>query len=149
MEGLGAGASVLAVISLAAQLGAGAHTLIKFLQTVSDAPTEIHRLESLLDQIYAMATCVRIALENQRKLHGDKHILADNIQTSLLNCQKKVQRIERIVDRFKATENGRSVVSRKWASFKLALKKGDVLELERQLDQANHILSIAISTLAL
>jgi hypothetical protein len=146
MEGLSAGASVLAVISLAAQLGAGAHTLIKFLQTVSDAPTEIQRLESLLDQIYAIATCVRTALECQRKLHGDKRIPADDIHASLLNCQKQIQKIERIVDRFKETENGRSVVSRKWASFELALKNKDVLKLERQLGQAIQLLDIAITT---
>lgn len=146
MDGLSAGASVLAVISLAAQVGAGAHTLIKFLQTVSDAPTEVQRLEGLPDQIYAIATCVRNALEHQRKLHGDKHILADDIHASLLNCQKKVQRIERVVDRFKETENGRNVVSRRWASFKLALKKENVLELERQLGQAVQILDVAITT---
>jgi hypothetical protein len=101
MDGLSAGASVIAVISLAAQLGTGAHTLIKFLNTVSDAPAEIQRLESLLHQIYAIATCVRNTLEYQRKLHGEKHILADDIQISLLNCQKKVRGIEHIVDRFK------------------------------------------------
>ncbi|KAJ5465051.1 uncharacterized protein N7458_000737 [Penicillium daleae] len=146
MDGLGAGASVMAVISLAAQLGAGACTLIKFLETVSDAPAEIQRLESLLDQIYAIASCVRNALEYQRSLYGDKHILADDIHTSLLNCQKKVRRIECIVDRFKETENGRSVVSRKWASFKSAWKKEDVLELERQLGQAIQILDISLTT---
>ncbi|GLI78870.1 hypothetical protein PoHVEF18_007192 [Penicillium ochrochloron] len=145
MDGLNAGASVIAVISLAAQLGAGAHTLIKFLNTVSDAPAEIQRLESVLDQIYAIATCVRNALEYQRKLHGDKHILADDIQISLLNCQKKVQGIEHIVDRFKETEKGRSVASRKWTSLKLALKE-DVLELERQLGLAIQILDISLTT---
>ncbi|KAJ5891628.1 uncharacterized protein N7473_007856 [Penicillium subrubescens] len=97
MDGLSAGASVIAVISLAAQLGAGAHTLIKFLNTVSDAPAEIQRLESLLDQIYAIATCVRNALEYQRKLHGEEHILADDVHISLLNCRKKVQGIEHIL----------------------------------------------------
>jgi hypothetical protein len=104
MDGLSTGASVIAVVSLAAQLGAGAHTLIKFLETVSDAPAEIQRLENLLDQIYAIATCVRNALEHQRRLHGNEHILADDIHTSLLNCHKKVQRIERLVDRFKETD---------------------------------------------
>lgn len=146
MDGLSAGASVIAVVSLAAQIGAGAHTLIKFLETVSDAPAEVHRLESLLGQIYAMATCVRNALEYQRRLHGDKLVLADDIHVCLLNCQKKVQRIERIVEQFKETERGRTVVSRKWAWFKLALKKEDVLEIERQLGQAIQILNISLTT---
>ena len=146
MDGLSAGASVIAVISLAAQLGAGAHTVIKFLNTVSDAPTEVQRLQSLLDQIYAIATCLRNALEYQRKLHGDKRILADDIHISLLNCQKKVQGIEHIVDRFKETEKGRSVASRKWASLKLTLKKEDVLGLERQLGLAIQILDISLTT---
>lgn len=100
---------MIAVISLAA------HTLIKFLNTVSDAPAEIQRLGSLLDQIYAIATCVHNALEFQRKLHGDEHILADDIQTSLLHSQQQFQRIEHLVDQFRATEKGRSVASRKWA----------------------------------
>ena len=72
--------------------------------------------------------------------------MADDIHTSLLNCWKKVQRIEGVVDRFKESENGRSVVSRKWASFKLAFKKEDVLELERQLGQAIQILDISLAT---
>jgi hypothetical protein len=145
MDGLSAGASVIAVVSLAAQLGAGTHTLIKFLETVSDAPAEVHRLESLLDQIYAIATCVRNALEYQHKLHGDKHILAEDIHASLLNCQKKVQRIEWIVDEFKGNETSRTVVSRRWASFKLAWKKEDIPELERQLGQAIQILDISLT----
>jgi hypothetical protein len=144
MDRLSAGASVIDVISLAAQLGAGTHTLIKFLNTVSDAPAEIQRLQSPLDQIYAIATCVRNALEYQRKLEGDKHILADDIHISLLNCQKKVQSIENIVNRFKESENGRTVISRKWASFKLALE--DVLGLERQLGLAIQILDISLTT---
>jgi hypothetical protein len=38
------------------------------------------------------------------------------------------------------------VISRKWASFKLALKKGDILELERRLGQAIQILDISLTT---
>lgn len=62
--------------------------------------------------------------------------------TSLLNCQKKVQRIERVVYRFKESEQGRTVVS----PFKVALKKEGVLEFERQLGQAIQILDISLPT---
>jgi hypothetical protein len=41
---------------------------------------------------------------------------------------------------------GRSAASRKWASLKLALKKEDVLELERQLGLAIQILDISLTT---
>lgn len=85
MDELSTGASVIAVISLAAQLGAGAHTVTTFFSTVSDATAAIQRLESLLDQIYAITTCVRNALDYQRKLHGEEHILADDSHISLLN----------------------------------------------------------------
>lgn len=145
MDGLSTGASVIAVISLAAQLSAGTHTIIKFLETISDAPAEVHRLESLLDQIYAIAKYIRNTLEYQHRIHGDKHILAEDIHASLLNYQKKVQRIKRIMDEFKGNKRSRTVVSRKWASFKLAWKKEDVLELERQLGQAIQILDTSLT----
>jgi hypothetical protein len=134
------------VISLAAQLGAGAHTLIKFLNTVSDAPAEIQRLESLLDQNTRSQHVSGMALNTSASSTPMIMVLADDIQTSLRRCQKKVQGIKHIVDRFKGTENGRRVVSRKWASFKLALKEEDVLGLERQLGLAIQILDISLTT---
>lgn len=51
MDRLSAGASVIGVIPLSIQLGTGTQALIKFLETVSDAPAEVHRFESLFDQI--------------------------------------------------------------------------------------------------
>lgn len=146
MDGLSAGASVLAVLSLAARLAMGTHTLIKFFETVAGILSEKHRLECLLQQIYAIATCAWNALECQRRLHGDGYTLGHGIHTALLNCQKKVHSIEQLVERFKKAELGRRVVSRKWASIKLAFDREGVIELERQLGQALQILNISLTT---
>lgn len=89
MDGLSAAASVIGVVSLAVQLAGGAHTLLKFFNTISDAPAEINRLQDLLTQIHAMMIGIQNAFQCQRQLHGDGAPVASDIHKALFICQKK------------------------------------------------------------
>ncbi|KAJ5248964.1 hypothetical protein N7468_000415 [Penicillium chermesinum] len=146
MDGLSGAASVIAVISLAVQLGSGAHTLYQFLETISDAPAELHRLQSTLSQIKAIAFGIQNALEYQRRIHGDGVPVAGDILNSLVSCEERVQQITDIVNKADGTHRGLTGVSRKWARFKVALKKERVQELEQQLGNSLQVLNVLMTT---
>ncbi|KAJ5889904.1 hypothetical protein N7504_010714 [Penicillium tannophilum] len=117
MDGLSAAASVIGVVSLAVQLADGAHTLLKFLKNISDAPAEIYRLQDLLTQIDAMMISIQNAFQYQRQLHGDGAPVASDTTGHSSSARKKSSLFARY----------------SWAHFKLALKKEDIVDLEQQL----------------
>ncbi len=136
MDGLSAGASIIAVLSLAMQLGGSAQTLVKFLETIADAPEDIKRLRDLINDVFAIATGVRNLLEGQRRLHGDCLPVEDTIHTTLLRCQEQLNRIRKLLNKVEDVDAGRTLLSRSWARFRFALKKDDVAELEGHLGRA-------------
>ncbi|KAH8884385.1 hypothetical protein GQ53DRAFT_880155 [Thozetella sp. PMI_491] len=146
MDGLSAAASVAGVISLAMQLGQAARSLIAFLDTIADAPKEIARLKDLLLQIAAICSGVRSALEYQSRLHSYAVPGADDIYDALLVCQRKLVAIQEVLDQVEDVRAGRTLVTRNWAKFKLAVKKDGLLELERQLSQALAVLNVLLTT---
>lgn len=146
MDGLSATASVIGVVSLAVQLAGGAHALLKFLETISDAPAEINRLQDLLTQIHAMVNSIQNAFQCQRQLHGDGAPVASDIYKALLICQKKIQPLCKILDKAENSQRGRNaIIFRKWAHFKLALKKEDISDLEQQLGHTLQVLHISLT----
>ncbi len=146
MDGLSAAASVAGVLSLAIQLAQSASSLIDFLNTFTDAPNEVIRLRDLLRLIHAASVGVRNAVEYQRNLHGDVVPSAANIFEALTVCQDRVVAIRGRLDRIENVEHGRTLVSRSWARFRLAVKKDYILELERQLSQALSVLNVLLTT---
>jgi len=147
MDGLSAGASVIAVISLVVQLGGAAHDLVKFLETMSDAPSEIKRLRDLLGMVFAVSTGVRNVLEGQRRLHGDCVPIEEAIHTALLDCQRTILQIQDLVNKVDTGKagSGRHMVSRSWARLRMTLKKDEVAELETKLGQALQMLNLTLT----
>jgi hypothetical protein len=148
-DGLSAAASVLAVISLAMQLGGAARDLVSFLDTISDAPKEVTRLRDLLNLIYASSAGIRNALEHQQRLQADPHQLipgAENVRDALLDCQSKLRLISELLDKVGDARRGQALIRRSWPRFRLAMKKEDVLEFERQLGLSLQILNISLTT---
>ena len=146
MDGLSAAASVIGVVSLAVQLAGGAHTLLKFFETISDAPAEINRLQDLLTQIHVMMIGIQSAFQCQRQLHDDGAPAASDIYKALLMCQEKVLSFCKILDEAEKGQRGRNgIIFRKWAHFKLALKKDDIRDLERQLGHTLQVLHISLT----
>lgn len=146
MDGLSVAASVIGVISLAVQLAGGAHKLLKFLETISDATAEINRLKDLLTQIHVMMIGIQSAFQCQRQLRGGGAPVASDIQKALLICQEKVLSFCKVLNKAERSQRGRNaILFRKWAHFKLALKKDDIRDLERQLGHTLHVLHISLT----
>ena len=133
MDGLSAGAGVLAVISLALQVGKAAQELVQFFNTISDAPNEVTRLKEQTSRIYCISTGLTNALEHQRKLHGGAIPGTDSIREALISCLGRLGSVQAVLKKIDGSKYGRKTVARYWAQFKLAVKKDDVLEFERQL----------------
>ncbi len=146
MDGLSAAASVAGVLSLAIQLAQSAHSLIDFLNTFTDAPNEVVRLRDLLRLVHVASVGVRNAVECQRRLYSDVLPGTADIYEALAVCQGKLVAIRGRLDRVEHVERGRTLVSRSWARFRLALEKDYILELERQLNYALGILNVLLTT---
>jgi hypothetical protein len=145
MDGLSAATGIAGVISLAIQLGQTAITLVKFFDTISDAPNEVIRLRDLLRLIYATSSGVRNALECQRRLHGGTVAGAEDICDALTVCQRKLALIQDLLDKTENVQCGRTLVSRSWAKFRLAGKKDTISEFERQLGQGLDVLNVLLT----
>lgn len=108
-------------------------------------PKEVKRLSDLLSQVHALAAGVRNALEGQRRLYGDSIPVEDTICESLKSCQRKLSRIKEVLNKVDDVGSGRTLISRSWARLKLSLKKEDIAEFDRQLDQAIQRLNVALT----
>lgn len=146
MDGISAVASVAGVVSLAMQISSATHTLVKFLGTISDAPKEVVRLKDMLNLVHIASVGVKKALEYQARLHGDNIEGIQSIHDVLEVCQKKLSLIQSVLDRVENIERGRNLVSRSWARFRLAVKKEDIVDFEKQLGHALGVLNVQLST---
>jgi hypothetical protein len=146
MDGISAGASIIGVISLAMQLSSAAWTVARLLDTITDAPSEVVRLKDLLDLVHVTSIGVRNALQCQRRLHGDTIPGTEHIRNALAVCQRKLALIQSVLNRVENVERGRTLVSRSWARFRLAVKKDEIAVLERQLGQALDVLNVLLTT---
>lgn len=134
------------MISLAMQLGQTTRKLITFMDTVKEAPSEVSRLNDLLKLIFAMAAGVFNALEHQRSRRGDIFPGHDHLRDVLVVCLERVSFIHDLVDKIETPKSGGNFASKGWAKFTLAMKKDEILELERQLGQALSVLNIMLTT---
>jgi len=145
MDGLSAGASVLAVLSLAIQMGDSAHTLVRFLETIADAPAEVKRLRDLIDLVFAIATGVRSQLQSHQRFYSGSLTGEGTICTALLACQGQLDQIQTLLSKVEDVESGRTLVSRSWARFRLALKKDDIADFEERLGRSLQMLNLTLS----
>lgn len=146
MDGLSAGAGVIGVISLAMQLSEAAYAVVRFLNTITDAPREVMRLKELINLLYVTSVGVKSALEFQQQLHGDNIQGSENIHDALTVCQQRLGLVQDILDKTESIERGQTLVSRNWARFRLAARKDDIGKLERQLGQGLDVLNVLLTT---
>src|SRR3569833_796277 len=136
MVGLSAGASVLAVLSLAIQMGDSAHTLVRYLETIADAPAEVKRLRDLIVLVCAIASGVRSHLQSHQRFYSGSLTGEGTICTALLACQGQLDQIQTLLSKVEDVASGRTLVSRSWARFLLALKKVDIADFEERLGRS-------------
>ena len=133
MDGLSAGAGVLAVISLTIQVGKAAQDLVHFFNTITDAPSEVTRLKDQVNRVYTISTAATNALERQRALHGDDVPSAEGIRDTLSGCLRKLHLVEEVIRMVDGAKYGRKAVAWYWSQLRTAIKKQDLVEFERQL----------------
>lgn len=133
-----------AVVSLAIQLVDSVQEARTFLKDVRNAPNELVRLDETLDQLSSVLRYVRTLLEEQLlslRLPGTPTFILDALE----NCARKMGPLKSLVDEARVSTGQRRSVQRAWGSAKVALKKEDLRQLERQLGDAKSDLQLAIT----
>ena len=133
-----------AVVSLAIQLVDSVQEARSFIKDVQNAPNELVRLAETLDQLNSVLNYVRNLLEQQLlalRLPGTPTFILDALQ----DCARKIEPLKRVVEEARVSAKQQRRAQRAWASTKLASKKEDLQQLERQLRDAKSDLQLAIT----
>ncbi|KAF4611370.1 hypothetical protein G7Y89_g15643 [Cudoniella acicularis] len=146
MDPLSGVASVFAVVSLAIQLVDSIREIKGFLHKVTDAPKELEKLVSLLDQLELIVNNVRELLVAQQQLgNGLNASICANVENALKNCEANVARFHRVIQPAKIAFTSGSRAKRSLASLKQAWKKKDFEEFEDQLRGSLNILNFTMT----
>ncbi len=140
MEGI---ASASAVVSLTVQLISTTRDIINFLREIQGSPDELRDMLESLNQTESRLDLVKCLVEEQSSCVDLPSSIA-SISGALNICEKKIKLVEQCVDKFKGVIDGRSQVHKKWASFKLVLRKGEIRKLHEQLKSATQCLHEAL-----
>ncbi len=136
--------AVFAVVSLGVQLAAVVRQANAFLRSVHNAPDELIRLIEVLDQLYAMLEHVR-SLIDQQALTPSLPGAIISVASALQNCEKRIKKLESLVNRLKGSVDSQRRVKRVYAAFKSVLKKEEITELRSQLHEDMMTLHLSIS----
>jgi hypothetical protein len=150
MEALGAAASIFAVLSLAIQLGQGAADTARFLDAISDAPAEVHRLRDSLTELHAIADGVRLILDKRSTTHGPHAPAAAALPSAQLvvdrleSCKRRLDPITAVINRVTAAD-GKGPARRAWEKLRFVLRREQVAEMESRLARAVLMLNTALT----
>lgn len=136
--------AVFAVVSLGVQLAAVVRQANDFLRSVHNAPDELVRLIEVLDQLDAMLEHVR-SLTDQQALTPSLPGAIISVASALQNCEKRIKKLENLVNRLKGSVEGQRRVKRVWAAVKAVYKKEEIMELRSQLHEDMMTLHLSIS----
>ena len=129
MDGLSAAASGIAVASLAIQLVDSVREIRRFFRTLKDAPEELDRLIDLLEHMELM-------LDNIGKLVEPDTDISPSVLKAIQICEKALNKLGALIQKMKRDCSAQSPLKKSLGFFKLACKKEEVEEIERQLDRA-------------
>jgi hypothetical protein len=146
MDGLSAGASIIAVVSLAVQLLDTVREVRSFLRNVSDAPKELTRLIGLFDQLELIVENISLLMKRQRQYNGDMDdMICASVHKALRTCETKLAILDEMVKKAMTASEGKHKAARSFGSFRLACKKKDIEEFETQLRHAVTILDLTMT----
>ena len=129
MDGLSAASSGIAVVSLAIQLVDSVREIRRFFQTLKDAPEELGRLLDLLEHMELM-------LENIGKLVDPDSDISPSVLKAIQTCEKALNKLSALIQKVKRNSSAQIPLKRSLGFFRLACKKQEVEEIEKQLDRA-------------
>jgi hypothetical protein len=138
MDGLSAASSGIAVVSLAIQLVDSVRKIRRFFRTLKDAPEELGRLLDLLEHMELM-------LENIGKLVDPDSDISPSVLKAIHTCENALNKLDALIQKVKRNSSAQSPMKRSLGFFRLACKKQEVEEIEKQLDRAVGSLNMAMT----
>ena len=149
MDGI---SGAFAVVSLAIQLVTTVKEIHAFLSNVSNAPRELIRLTSLLNQLHHVLDHVKYLLEHQHESLGETGATFV-IETALENCRVQVELLVKVVERVKDGFNGPGAhqCDPKWffatalGSLRFVGRRDEIQKIERDLQTATMGLQMGMS----
>lgn len=149
MEFISGVASVFAVVSLAIQLAQSTQDVSHFLRSIADAPKELDRLITLLEELQLILGGIQALNTEQMKQDGVPDLCLAAIFRALQNCQKNLEPLESVLFTAKTPMKNSSKLSKIWASFKFMLKKKDVEDFQNRLQQSMMMIQMAMTTIVM
>jgi DNA repair ATPase RecN len=138
MDGLSAAASGIAVVSLAIQLVDSVREMRRFFRTLKNAPEELGRLLDLLEHMELM-------LEHIGKLVNCDTEISKSVLKTVQTCENALKKLGALIQKIKRKAWAQSPLKRSLGFFRLACKKEEIEEIEKQLDHAVTNLNMAMT----
>ncbi|KAI0014703.1 hypothetical protein F4780DRAFT_186911 [Xylariomycetidae sp. FL0641] len=142
MEPVGA---VLAVVSLAVQIGECALRVQKFIDTLSQSAGEVSRLRHLAESLHLITDGIRQVFDPNQAPRAWPSATSQCIKTSLSTCQHTISQIEAILAETMPSVDSHNLLARRRCQLRMAMKKRRIDELEKQLQGALIILHMTLT----
>lgn len=140
MDPLTASSSIIAIVSLALELGQSAVRTKRFLDDIRNIPVEVTGLQESIHQIRTISDGIRTLLDLQKTSYSQDSYIYDNIYHAMRTCKDKVDLIREVLQIADQVTHGRPGLSRTWTQFRLVCRKEQIQDLEKQLQQSVTIL---------
>ena len=134
MEVLGTVSSVFAVVSLAVQLNSNIQKLLKFWDSVRDAPIEVAQIKSQLRVLRVLLQWVE-ADEKGTSKNGAANLGVECLQI----CLESVTKLQQFSEELDRGLNG-SGVRRKWTCLRKAMRDKELTSYWEELERAKSLL---------
>lgn len=136
MDGLSAGASGIAVVSIAIQLAESIKTFSDFIGSIQEAPEDI---QSILSELHDLSLTL-----NNIHLHHSMSNINSSAQTVLKNLQRKITAFMTLANKYKPGLDSKSRRRRKWNAIKVVFKHEKFKKLRESLNETKITLSLAL-----
>ena len=145
MDGVSSAASVVAVVTLALQLGKTIQKINSFLRNIEEAPKEVVRLIETLDQLHGTLDHARELFEQQflvLRLPGSPLFITRALET----CENHISELTTISTGISRSFGHQRKVRRTWASMRFVVKKQELEDIRCRLRDAKMDLQSALSS---
>lgn len=135
MDGLSAGASGFAVVSIAIQLAESIKTFSEFIGSIREAPADI---ESILSELQILSSTLN-DIQPYRSQCNANSTLKDVLE----NLQRKISAFMTLVNQYKPGLDSTSRRIRKWNAVKIAFNSKKFKKLRESLNETKITLILA------
>ena len=133
MEAFGIAGGTITFVSFLIQLADKTQTILDFWSSIRDAPEYVHDIAHDLEQVREL---LRKRVE---KVAVPNTLLLEIVE----KCARRIQKLERILDRLEPGFRSQRRIIRLWYSYKTLLRKNDIKEIQDSLRDAKFDLIIA------